>query len=313
MLEPKYQSISSYILFVLFTFLFISAVSAQSVIVDRNVLVVGVSGLRGDAFMAANTQNFDKFMNAGEYSYDCDVGMKTVNGPSWATVLTGVWYKKHNIKSDDFKKPMLDIYPHYYKYLEGSGLRTASVVNWEPINTQIDCCSDLPTTCQIDRAVNEKGIELIREDAADVLFVQYSDVNEAGTLSKFHPESGVYVKSIERMDRYFADLIAEVKAHAVQHQEEWMIIVCTDHGGDGVIYEGKQKLTEVRMVPQALGICKTNGEIGIEMDHFYPTLSDAANVNIVPTVLDYLGIAAPADLDGTSYLMSIDNVTDTEY
>jgi hypothetical protein len=276
---------------------------------ERNVLVVGVSGLRGDAFMAASTPNFDHFMNDGEYSYDCDVGLKTIAGPSWATVLTGVWFKKHNVKTDAFKKPMLDIYPHFYSLLENTAFRTASVVNWEPINSQIDCCSDLPLNYKVDRTVNEKAVEIINSDKADVIFTQYSDVKEAGTLSAFSPDSPVYVKAIERMDRHFADLLSAVRRHASDNGEEWLIIVCTDHGGEGNEYEGKQKLTEVRMVPQILAICNAAGEIGIETSDFYASLLDAANVNIVPTVLDFLGLEKPLELDGSSYLMSLDNVT----
>ena len=65
---------------------------------DRNILIIGIDGLRGDAFMAAQTPTMDHFMNDGEYSYDCDAGERTINGPSWTSILTGVWHKKHNVK-----------------------------------------------------------------------------------------------------------------------------------------------------------------------------------------------------------------------
>ena len=311
MLESKSRSISSYILFILFSFLFISAVSAQSPIIteDRNVLIVGVSGLRGDAFMAANTPNFDQFMNSGDYSYDCDVGLKTIGGPSWSTILTGVWFKKHNVKSDDFKKPMFDLYPHFYANMEYTALRTSSLANWPAINEQIDCCSDIHIDCKIDRMVNERAIELINNDQVDVLFTQYSDVDEAGTLTAYSTSSSIYIKAIERMDRYFTGLLDAVKQQAMDSGEQWLIIVCTDHGGDGNEYAGKQKMTEVRMVPQLMAVCNSDGSIGIDMDDFYASLSEAANVNIVPTVLDYLGIDLPYHLDGESYLMPLDVMT----
>ena len=71
-------------------------------------------------------------------------------------------------------------------------------------------------------------------------------------------------------------------------------------------YIGKQKLTQVRMVPQIMAVCNADGSIGIELEDFYASLSDAANVNIVPTVLDYLGLEKPYHLDGISYLMPVD-------
>lgn len=282
--------------------LFIMGVlSAQD---DKNVLIIGIDGLRGDAFMAAETPTMDHFMNDGEYSYDCDAGERTINGPSWTSILTGVWHKKHNIKSDAFKKPMLDDYPHFYRYIEHeTELRTASVVNLVDINQHIDCCSDIPLQGKIDRSVQEKAKMLIEADMVDVIFTQFADVDEAGRLSAYHPQVGVYIRAIERMDRIFLDLIQTVKSHASLHGEEWLVLILTDHGGEGNEHIGKQKHTAVRMVPQIVAVVKSDGSVGIELEDHYISLTDAANVNIAPTVLDYLGIDKPEYLDGNSYLM----------
>jgi len=297
MLVPVVRRLSLLLLFQLI----ISVLYAQS---DRNVLIVGIDGLRGDAFMAAATPNIDGFMNAGEYSYDCDAGMKTVHGPSWTSILTGVWSKKHNIKSDEFKKPMLDPNPHISSIINDSH-RAASIVKWNSINEQIDCCSPIQSTGSTDEMIKNKTVSIIEKDDADLIFIQLGDVNEAGELSEFGPKSSIYVKAITRMDKTFADLLYAVQNHAKNTQEEWMIILCTDHGGHENEHDGHHKMTEVRMVPQILAFCKKDGSIGIDLKDHFVSLSDATNVNIVPTVLDYFGYPTPEYLDGNSYFLPV--------
>ncbi|MCP4122355.1 MAG: hypothetical protein GY751_11430 [Bacteroidetes bacterium] len=294
MLSPILRRLS----LLLLLHLIISGLCAQS---DKNILIVGIDGLRGDAFMAAHTPNIDGFMNAGEYSYDCDAGLKTIHGPSWASILTGVWFKKHNIKSDEFKKPLLDPNPHLSSILNNSH-RAASLVKWEAINEQIDCCSPIQTSGGTDEIIKNKAIGIIEKDEADLIFMQLGDVNEAGSLSAYGPNSAIYIKAIERMDRQFSAVLKAVQQHAASSQEEWMIFVCTDHGGHENKHQGQQKLTEVRMVPQILAFCRKDGSIGIDMADYYVSLSDASNVNIVPTILNYLSYPVPIYLDGNSYL-----------
>lgn len=292
----------SLLLSLAFILAFFSPATAQG---DRNVLVVGIDGLRGDAFMAAPTPNLDGFMNTGEYTYDSDAGLKTTHGPGWASILTGVWHKKHGVKSNDFEKYTPGEFPALTHYLQDADLRTATVVKWEALTEHIDCCSDKQFTGATDEQVKSKALEIIAADEADVLFVQLGDVDEAGHLSSYSPENSVYLKSITRMDKVFAELLTAVQEHARTSGEEWLIFVCSDHGGEGSEHEGKQKLREVRMVPKIASFCHANGKTGIDHTEFYVSLSEAANVRIMPTVLEYLGVTVPAELDGSSYLQPL--------
>lgn len=286
--------------FFLFFFLTVLAASAQA---PRNAMIIGIDGLRGDAFMAASTPNMDQFMNAGDYTYDCDAGAKTECGPSWASVLTGVWHKTHNVTSDEFKKPALDLYPHFFKGMQETAYRTASVVNLPAIQEHIDCCSRIPLIGKTDEMVKSKTIELIKNDHADVFFLQFNDVNEAGSLSAYSASEQLYIKAIERMDKAFGELLEQIQAQATDQQEEWLIMICTDHGGEENEHDGKQKVREVRMVPQIMGLCGTDGKIGLNLDGYLVGINEASNVNIVPTVLEYLSLPFPVYLEGSSYII----------
>lgn len=253
--------------------------------------------------MAAATPNIDKFMNSGEYSYDSDAGVKLACGPAWATLLTGVDHKSHGVTNDEFKKMDLETYPHFFDELSGTDFRTASVVHLPLIQQHLDCCSDISLIGMTDETVMTKSIDIIGGDKADVLFLQFNDVDEAGRLSAYSPNEGVYLKAIGRMDARFGQLLEAVQTHAKQMDEEWMILICSDHGGEGQEHEGQQKLREVRMVPQVMAFCDAQGKIRIELEGSLISMVEASNLSVVPTVLEYLRIPVPEYMEGVPYIV----------
>lgn len=272
---------------------------------ERNVLVIGIDGLRGDALMSAHTPNLDKFMNTGEYSFDADMGTKTNSASSWTNILTGVWSKKHNVKDEEFKKHLLTDYPHFFTHLKDD-IRTASVINYETITSQIDCCSDIMLNSKNDEMVTEKAIELIKNDKSDLIIANLHELNEIGHKNGFGASVAEYAAQIQTVDKYFAKLLASVMEHAKSKNEEWMILITSDHGGEGKASDGMHKLQHVRYVPQIMAFVKKNGKVSIDLSDFYVNMNDAAAVGVAPTVMDYLGADKPAYFDGTSYLQPVE-------
>ena len=282
-----------------FLLFFAQNLFAQS---DQNVLILGIDGLRGDALLAAYTPNFDFFMNNGEFSYGAEVGPKTNCASSWSSILTGVSAKKHNVKSEEFKKHELEKYPHFFSSLEGTDFRSASIVNYVPIATDIECCNLISKFGRSDVSVTAKTKLLIDQDNADVIVANFNEVELAGIYNEFSSRSKDYVKSIEKTDKYFGSLLESIQAHAKANQESWMIIVFTDHGGEKKEFEKLGKLVTVSQVPQLLAFCDEQGEINITLDNHIVDLIEASNLNIVPTILDYLEIEKPEYLEGNSYM-----------
>lgn len=292
-----------YLIVAFIAFTSIAEVKAQHA---KNVLIIGIDGLRGDAFMSAYTPNIEKFMNMGEYSYDADMGTKNNCVAGWASLATGVWHKKHGAKDEEFKKTYFEEYPHFFSLIKDDNIRTASIINYEPITSHIDCCSQIMLTSKNDNAVKEKAIELIRMDKTDLMILNYHELDVCGQTEGFGSESPTYVNLIQKADSMFVDVLTAVQAHAKKRQEEWMIIITSDHGGEGTAFDGLQKLQQVRYAPQIMAFVDVNGAIKVEMPDYYLNLNDASLVNIVPTVLDYLNISKPFYLDGQSNLKSME-------
>ncbi|MBK8659915.1 MAG: alkaline phosphatase family protein [Bacteroidetes bacterium] len=77
--------------FILLTFFTLTLQATQ----DRKVLIIGIDGTRSDALQQANVPNLDALIANGLYTYDAWHCGITVSGPSWSTIMTGVWWNKH--------------------------------------------------------------------------------------------------------------------------------------------------------------------------------------------------------------------------
>ena len=128
----------------------------------------------------------------------------------------------------------------------------------------------------------------------DVVFVHFDDVDHAGHARGFHPDIPQYIAAIEGVDAYLTPILNAVYEREANNNEDWLIIVSTDHGGIITGAHGLQDYnTEVTRVFSIFRTKNTNNKG--EMT-YHPPL-----VDIVPTILDHLSV--PVDslwgLDGT--------------
>jgi predicted AlkP superfamily pyrophosphatase or phosphodiesterase len=199
------------------------------------VLIIGIDGCRPDALRKAHTPNLDGLLRQGAFSYQAQTGDRTISGPGWSSLLTGVWRSKHGVRDNDFEGADFRAYPHLFRRLKQQRPRafTASVVHWAPLNTAILADADLAITVPEDRLVAAKAEQVLRDRDPDALFVHFDEVDGAGHRHGFHPDVGPYVRAIEQTDRYVGRLLQAVRGRKTYAREDWLVLVSTDHGGSG--------------------------------------------------------------------------------
>jgi len=87
----------------------------------KHALIVGIDGLRVDAFQQAMTPTLDDLIADGAVTYDAFAGgelgeatqQPTFSGGGWSSVLTGVWVDKHGVMFNVFDDANFDEYPHF--------------------------------------------------------------------------------------------------------------------------------------------------------------------------------------------------------
>jgi hypothetical protein len=59
----------------------------------------------------------------------------TVSGPSWGTILTGVWPDKHRVLDNEIRNHALATYPDFLTRIEAQRpeLHTYAIANWRPL------------------------------------------------------------------------------------------------------------------------------------------------------------------------------------
>jgi arylsulfatase A-like enzyme len=210
------------------------SVSAQEALRPK-VLVIGIDGCRPDALKKARTPHLDELIRRGTFNGQAQTGDITVSGPGWSSLLTGVWRAKHGVRDNQFEGANFKAYPPFFRRLQEHQPQafTASVVHWAPINTAILAEAEVTITANEDRQIVARAEEVLQHFHADAVFVHFDEVDAAGHRHGFHPSVEPYVRAIEQTDAYVGRLLAAVRRREAYEQENWLVLVSTDHGGSG--------------------------------------------------------------------------------
>jgi hypothetical protein len=271
---------------------------------NPKVLLVGWDGVRPDVLREVSTPNFDSLAGAGTFSDVAQTAHPTVSGPDWSSILIGVWPEKHGVHSNDFSSNQYTQYPDFFTRIESVNpeLNTFVAVDWLPLGTETDggpLVSDA-----VDRKVILDGYELgwheadsvaveatleeLRTGDPDALFVYAGAPDEIShTIGGI---GGEYREAIANADRQLGRMLAAIRARPTYPQEDWLILVCTDHGRTDTGGHGGDSPEESTVFYLASG---PSAEVG------RPSEAPAV-VDLAVTALTHLGIEIdPAwELDG---------------
>ncbi len=279
-------------------------------------LVIGIDGLMAAGLRAAPTPEIDRLLSGafgGGYgtvvSYVAESGGRlgtatqqaTVSGPSWSTILTGVWVDRHGVSNNSFAGANFGPNPAYLEILEERlpQVTSATSVNWTPIDTWILSTADDGNT-RLDRRATPGNDLAVAADMAGVisglatdrpaaLFVHLDEVDGAGHSSGGWSQA--YLDEVTDTDARVGTLLRSIETRPSFAAEDWQVVIISDHGHTPGGGHGGQTLLE-RTVP--LVVTSREGPMGsIPVTGQSVTLAD-----VVPTVLAHFGVAAPDHLAG---------------
>ena len=207
----------------------------------EKVLIIGVDGCRPDALSVAHTPNIDTLIANGLFSPDALIEDHTISGPGWSAILCGVWSDKHLVTNNNFNGNNYDEFPSFFKYINDfdSDLHTVSICHWSPINDFI-IQDDVDFKLNVDSDL-EVAIQLssyLQVNDPDVVFIHFDEVDIAGHSYGFSPDVPSYVSTIESIDEHIGAILETIKSRADYNNEDWLILVTTDHGGVGFSHGG---------------------------------------------------------------------------
>ncbi len=260
-----------------------------------------VDGWRPDVITVADTPTIDGLWARSAYSLEARVEDTTISGSGQSTFVTGVHRDKHGVDDNSFSGANYEEYPYWFRLLDEAApeLQTAAYHTWRPMyETALggddgadwvyywdygDDDGDARTTTQLQ-------LDVLTQDL-DAIVWMLSDLDTNGHAHGFSPAVVEYVDAMELIDDQIGLVLEALKSRPSYLEEDWMIIVSTDHAGSGRGHG--DNVPEHRLVP--LFIHGGDAVPG-------PIWPAPNTVSIVPTALAHLGVAVEADwgLDGTA-------------
>lgn len=207
----------------------------------RKVLIIGIDGTRADALQQANTPNIDGLLPNALYTFNTWHAGITISGPSWSDIMCGVWESKHGVQENSYAGSNFNQYPYFTNRAKElkPNLYCAQVIEWSPL---IDDVNNSNWDKQI--LVPDGGGVLTADSAVvqlanpnlDCMFVYFDAVDLAGHDTGFDPANPAYISAIESVDTHIGTILNALYARPNYAQEDWLILLVTDHGGINTIH-----------------------------------------------------------------------------
>ena len=279
MLKSYFWSLCSILL------LLCSNATAQT---NRKVIIIGLDGCRTDALHTANTPHLDSLITSGFFSPDALNDDITISGPGWSAILCGVWSDKHRVFNNNFGGNNYDSFPSIFRYIEElrPELHTVSICHWGPINDFIiQEEADFKLNVDTDQEVASITASYLQVNDPDVLFLHFDDPDAAGHAFGFSPDVPEYVQTIEQTDQHVGTVVQAIRQRPTYAEEDWLIVVTTDHGGIGTSHGGNS--IEEQRIPFILHSLQLS-----------PSVLTRDTLFIVDTVNNCLGDTLELSFDG---------------
>lgn len=199
----------------------------------NKILIIGIDGTMPSALAVARTPNLDALKSAGCYSTRVVSHPVTHSAAAWSSMFTGVWGDKHGVNDpgNSFAGNQFTNYPSFYKRIEAanSNLNTLAFARWAPMLTAVPD-ADVKIAFNSDDEVTAETCRRLTNSNPDVFWMLLLDVDSAGHASGWGPTVSNYVRAIENSDARVGQIIGALTNRVTYTNEDWLVIVTTDHG-----------------------------------------------------------------------------------
>jgi hypothetical protein len=272
---------------------------------NKHVLLIGIDGLRGDAVQCngcVQTPAMSALIAGGAFHGNVLAGgtkQATVSGPGWSSVFTGFWADKHGVTSNDINLPLLKT--HVFDLIKQAWptATTAVVGDWpnitgnlRPAKADFVVANGSKISQQATDAV--KGwLSWKNPPTAIFYYLHNVDIHAAS----YDPLNAYYRGKIAGEDQQIAQVLAALTARPNYANEEWLIVVTSDHGGSGTGHGGQTAAERDTLV-----ILNNNYLNPLKASYCQGNLSGTPLLQVdgtTPHILDFMGL--PNITDGRKH------------
>ncbi|TKC09941.1 DUF4983 domain-containing protein [Pedobacter polaris] len=210
--------------------------------IQRRVMVISIDGLTGSELRTIAPPAIQGLRKTSKYTYDVLRGSVANDVASWASMVNGVSYTKHQIKNDDFLPTPKEnsheapgAYRNAFDYiLQYKSLKTVIVTPWANLRNYLRI-ADIAPIVSTDAAVKDSVVNILNtQTQLGAIVVNFRDVQAAGDNGGFVATNPNYKNAVIKADEYVGNIVTAIKARKSYANEDWLIIVTTNHGGSNL-------------------------------------------------------------------------------
>jgi len=322
---------ANYLLWFAFFLLCVSLAYGQATV--HKAVFILVDGIPADVIEEVNTPYLDEIAREGGYTRAYVGGKKdgysespTISAVGYNSMLTSTWANKHNVWGNSIKNPnyhywtifrfMEEQYPEkksaiFSTWLDnrtkliGEGLAATGNIQldyhfdgFELDTVQFPHDEDRDFIRQIDEHVVQEAARYLREEAPNLswVYLEYTD-----DMGHRYGDGKRMNQAVKLADEQVGKILQAIQQREQQTDEEWLIIITTDHGRDaetGKNHGGQSERERTTWIT-------TNAQ---DLNNYFhqhqPAITD-----IMPTLADFLDIKIPREqgreIDGVSLIGSV--------
>ena len=265
------------------------------------VLVYMLDGARADVMEATNTPAWkmlkenrwaDGYKTAWSVTAQNEPFVLPASAPNHATIATGRFAKNHKVVNNG--EPVANFRQEATPtFLERIGrknpeARTVQAFSWRPDLKLIAQSGNCSIVCGNDVNNNLVLVEMLKRPNDISALMVFDDAPDAGGHNTgFYPYGEQYMPRVTDAMQRFGNLLAAIKAQPTFAQDDWLIVLCSDHGGNNT----RHNLSGGQCNTVPLLYCGKNIPAG-RMD------GRPSNLGIAANVLRHMGLASEtAELD----------------
>ncbi len=260
---------------------FFEKFDSSDIPMKRKVLMIVVDGMSGPEIKKIQPPFMTKMLQHSKYSWKAMADLETTDAATWESLMTGYSVSKHQIRDssfevntseeEDWEDKVVPAYPTFLKRINAKkpAMKTYAASPWQKLNEKVLANVDKLVNAADDEEVKDSTIAQLQKGNSDLLIADFHEVNMAGRTDGFSANSVGYKKAVLKVDDYVKDLVEAVKKRPDYKDEQWLVILTSNHGGTGKRYgkntvKNREILTayynphfkkyEVPGIPQQMGV-----------------------------------------------------------
>jgi hypothetical protein len=231
---------------------------------EKKAIVIGYDGCRVDNLRLLPTARRSAinhlldgggqgvFSYCGGVMYPEENVQATSTAPGWCSMLIGQWANEIGVNNNGQPKP-LDPKTLLLSLAEdGTADKTAFYVSWDGHFSKKDAtyineknyAEENGVNAAFKRALTDAGTksniisDIKKADCSDFIFLTLEYTDHQGHATGFGPQNPKYISAFRDAEDAGMDIIEAIEARKTYDTEDWLILITTDHGGNGTGHGG---------------------------------------------------------------------------